>query len=290
MNLRQSALIGILAIMIDAPLTSAKAWALEPETGLHWEGNSSVFHGEPLLQFAQVGYGKEPQTMQVSPTQVQPVPRLQPTQPQLPSGQVSVSNEFLILQGVQRLEEKLINLDAILKALNAKLDAINAKTDGVIQKQQQAASQLDTHHSRSATLPANLRWAPVLDNTAVLDRETGLVWSLTVSSLGETWYSARSTCQINNTGGRKGWRLPSLHELTSLIDTTVQGPGSKLPVGSPFNRRPIDYWSGTISLDDPTRAWTVNFGTGVSKDTMQRGDLGIAGTWCVHGPDNAAVY
>jgi hypothetical protein len=289
MTLLQSALISILAIMITCPPTSARAWASELETGLRWEENPSVSHVEPLLQFAQV-YGKDPQTMKPRPTQVQPVPRVQNPQPQLPSDQVPLSNEFLTLQGVQRLEEKLANLDAILKALNAKLDTLNAKVDGVIQQQQQAVGQLNIHHARSTKLPANLRWESVMDNTAVLDRETGLVWERGASSSGEFWYQARSTCEVTNKGGRGGWRLPSLHELTSLLDKTVQTPDRKLPVGHPFGILPIAYWSSTISLDDPSRAWTVDFSTGVSENNQQRGSLGRAGVWCVHAPLNASVY
>lgn len=286
MTLLQSAVISILAIMITCPPTSARAWASEPETGLRWEENPSVSHVEPLLQFAQVGYA---QATQVNPTQVQPVPRLQTPQ-QLPTPQASLSTEFQTLQGVQRLEEKLANLDAILKALNAKLDTLNAKVDGVIQQQQQAVSQLNIHHARSTKLPANLRWESVMDNTAVLDRETGLVWERGASSSGEFWYQARSTCEVTNKGGRGGWRLPSLHELTSLLDKTAQPPDRKLPVGHPFGILPIAYWSSTISLDDPSRAWTVDFSTGLSENNQQRGSLGRAGVWCVHAPLNASAY
>lgn len=231
MNLRQSALIGILAIMIDAPLTSAKAWALEPETGLHWEGNSSVSDGEPLLQFAQVGYGKEPQTTQVSPTQVQPVPRLQPTQPQLPSGQASVSNEFLILQGVQRLEEKMTLLDSLLKGLNSKADALN-------QSQQQLSGRLQVLESWHTYPAAAARWEIALDGNAVLDRETNLLWEKSPSAQQLNWNEARFHCRNVAVGTRLGWRLPSIQELLSLSHS---GPNFPFTGFSPAR-----FWSETL--------------------------------------------
>ena len=75
-------------------------------------------------------------------------------------------------------------------------------------------------------LPAATRFI-VLSNwssAAVLDRETGLVWekSPLSPSGGETgrrtWLSAQNRCNTLNLGNRKGWRLPTLQELASLID------------------------------------------------------------------------
>ena len=70
-----------------------------------------------------------------------------------------------------------------------------------------------------------------LDDDVVLDRETGLVWQRTVSAVSVDWFTAISYCYTTTAGGRKGWRLPAVEELASLVDSTQTNPS--LPVGHP---------------------------------------------------------
>jgi hypothetical protein len=67
------------------------------------------------------------------------------------------------------------------------------------------------------TLPANdtgdpcnsSRFTCVIGNVAVKDNETGLVWQRTTSGLPfVAWESAITSCVSQNTGNRRGWRLP----------------------------------------------------------------------------------
>src|SRR6184192_2356689 len=78
------------------------------------------------------------------------------------------------------------------------------------------------------TLPANdpggacpstsSRFTCVMGNAAVRDNETGLVWERSPETTLNTWSVARFTCAKKAVGGRKGWRLPSFAELSSLMD------------------------------------------------------------------------
>src|SRR2546427_3494690 len=73
------------------------------------------------------------------------------------------------------------------------------------------------------TLPAATRFI-VLSNfnsEAVLDRNTGLVWEKSPGTGPGPWSGARSFCIDKNVGSQKGWRLPSIPELSSLIDPSV---------------------------------------------------------------------
>jgi len=140
------------------------------------------------------------------------------------------------------------------------------------------------------TLPASTRWI-ILSNfnsQAVLDRNTGLVWERSPDETSQTWFDARDTCINKNVGGQKGWRLPSITELTSLIDPAVGIPGPALQTNHPFtNVQSSFYWSATTSAEDPTRAWDVFFRNGLVSPT---GKIRASLVWCVRGGMNADAY
>lgn len=133
------------------------------------------------------------------------------------------------------------------------------------------------------TLPAATRFI-VLSNfagAAVLDRDTGLVWERSPDTTGRTWPFAQYHCNDRNVGNRKGWRLPTIQELASLIDPTVPSPGPTLPAGHPFiNVLSNFYWSATSG--DPTFnvAWIVFFFNG-SVNLLSKVDENFV--WCVRG-------
>jgi hypothetical protein len=132
------------------------------------------------------------------------------------------------------------------------------------------------------------------NDQAVLDKETQLVWEQLPAKTLHDWNTARFQCTSRTTGGRKGWRLPSVHELNSLIDPSVSAPGPALPPGHPFANFPSSfYWSATTVAADPTlpdstaHAWAVHFGTGFVGTTSK----GVPnGAWCVRGGMNADQY
>ncbi len=82
---------------------------------------------------------------------------------------------------------------------------------------------------------------------AVLDKETQLVWQRTPASVEAGWSAARGACENLVVGGRRGWRLPTAHELTSLIDPAIQA-APRLPEGHPFSSVAATwYWTTTPS-------------------------------------------
>jgi Protein of unknown function (DUF1566) len=144
--------------------------------------------------------------------------------------------------------------------------------------------------SWSQKLPAATRFVVLTDwnSEAVLDRNTGLVWEKSPDMTRTTWDVARETCVNRSVGGQKGWRLPSVHELASLIDPSVAFPDPKLQAGHPFtNVQPANYWSATTTAGNLTSAWNLNFFNGfvfaLNKPISNH-------VWCVRGGNNADAY
>lgn len=100
--------------------------------------------------------------------------------------------------------------------------------------------------------PDNSRFAVHDPNTPgdnsddlVLDKETGLIWSRDANLLEDEQdaYGAVVGTRSLDLGDRMGWRLPSIEELSSLIDMSVAG-SPKLPAGHPFvNVQTDNYWT-----------------------------------------------
>ena len=128
-------------------------------------------------------------------------------------------------------------------------------------------------------LPAAERFQLVLDDAAVLDKETGLVWEKSPDTTTRTWTSAIAYAYAKNVGDRKGWRLPTVEELASLVDPTQSNPA--LPSGHPFtNVRSDYYWSATTSASSTSNAWVVGFGVGNVNNFNKSTTFYV---WCVRG-------
>ena len=139
----------------------------------------------------------------------------------------------------------------------------------------------------SQKLPAAKRFVLVLDGEAVLDKETGLVWERSVSAPSSNWYNAVLTCLNLEVGGRKGWHLPTIEQLASLVDTSVAG-SPKLPAGHPFTGFLSSYyWSATIDAFVIQYAWGVSFYNGL----VSRSDkTNVFSVWCVRGGQSYYSY
>jgi hypothetical protein len=121
-------------------------------------------------------------------------------------------------------------------------------------------------------------------NTAVRDNNTGLVWEQ-MPNMVTDWGSARYYCLNKLVGGTRGWRLPSVVELTSLIDPLLVAPYvpptvfSGVLVGT--------YWSSTSIMDGgSTSKYTLSFGDGMVGTTSK--STSTVNVWCVRGAMNEA--
>ena len=115
--------------------------------------------------------------------------------------------------------------------------------------------------------------APNLENYTdngdgtVIDNVTKLVWQKLTPPENYDQASALSYCAALRLAGYADWRLPSVVELVSLVDTGTYNPSidSTMFPGTPAVGF---YWSSTVYAGDPTNAWGVYFNNGYSDNNM----------------------
>ena len=118
------------------------------------------------------------------------------------------------------------------------------------------------------------------DGAAVFDKETGRVWEQSPSTSLFNWANAQEHCNTLKVGNRMGWRLPTLQELASLVDSSQSSPA--LPPGHPFNNVSEAYSATTCASCVDSRAWVVGFSGGGFVGTPElKSSSSFA--WCVRG-------
>lgn len=146
------------------------------------------------------------------------------------------------------------------------------------------------------------RFTCVMGGQAVLDNETGLVWDRDPGTNNFIWEGARPACLNKNVGGRRGWRLASIQELTSLVDMSFTDEhGLNFPQGHPFIVDSFVEFRGFLSATkdalDPTRDWNVNFSGGIVQsypilpgpgENHSAGNMTLI--WCVRGGGPLSEY
>jgi len=112
-----------------------------------------------------------------------------------------------------------------------------------------------------------------LGGEAVLDRETGLVWQrVNKPETSPSWYDARFTCDVANTGLRKGWRLPLVTELFSLLP---------FPAGHPFTITGTQFYTASRY----SSGVIIIAGSSASGEVFAppQGPTSSTNIWCVRG-------
>ena len=104
-----------------------------------------------------------------------------------------------------------------------------------------------------------------LSATTVLDLKTGLIWQRAVDPGSYNWVAALAYCEGLTLDSKSDWRLPSLHELESIVDDSTHDPAIDLVA---FPETPVDqFWSSSPFAPFPNSngyAWSVWFKDGSS--------------------------
>ena len=86
----------------------------------------------------------------------------------------------------------------------------------------------------------------------VLDTKTKLTWQQVVAPSAMTWAAAKSYCAgLSATLGGSGWRLPTMKELFTLVDTAVSS-GPRIDATYFPKATNVSLWSATPVAGSPS--------------------------------------
>lgn len=124
-----------------------------------------------------------------------------------------------------------------------------------------------------------LVWEKKSDDGGIHDKnDVSYTWSASGSTLPNgTAFAFVDTLNAGNFAGSRNWRLPTLDELETIVDTGGQRPGRPV-VPEAFDTNcvpgcsitqcsctePINHWTSTPSVTNSQQAWHVLFNTGQS--------------------------
>ena len=121
------------------------------------------------------------------------------------------------------------------------------------------------------------------DGSAVRDEETGLMWERAPVLGGFVWTSAIAECRNRVVSGRKGWHLPTVEQLGTMVDASggypafpTVHPFFNVDTPNPTNR----YWSSTTDAANLNKAHRLLLGSGIL-ESVDKGSGDRA--WCVRG-------
>lgn len=189
----------------------------------------------------------------------------------------TTSDEFGIKAQIVGIQEQLVQIESGVDKLGESVDEIASANRAIC----------DRPVSWNRKLPDNERFALALNGGAYCDLETGLIWMEEPSPSHASWKQAFSLCHLIEVDGRKGWNLPTVEQLSTLIDSKNVGSGPALPPGHPFKGVLDDvFWTSSLretSLVGRTRqVWLVDLGIGIPI-TRTSIKLSEARVWCVRG-------
>ncbi len=95
-------------------------------------------------------------------------------------------------------------------------------------------------------------------NGTITDNVTGLIWQKQDDATTRTWDAAGTYCSSNSAAlSGTGWRLPSLMELASIVDSSRTDPAINTTYF--LGMQSSYYWSSNTYANFADRAWCVDF-------------------------------
>jgi hypothetical protein len=92
----------------------------------------------------------------------------------------------------------------------------------------------------------------------IMDRVTGLMWQQATDPGLYDWQQALDYCSSLTLGCYDDWRLPTVRELSTLVDSAIPSPGPMINAEYFPDTMADTYWSSTIVSGGPADAWVLN--------------------------------
>jgi parallel beta-helix repeat protein len=132
----------------------------------------------------------------------------------------------------------------------------------------------------------------------VTDTFTGLMWQKESTETRMTWQNAIEYCENMSLSDYNDWRLPTMHELRSIVNYLKYNPAMDQDFFSGILS--AFYWSSTSNANDTGRAWGVNFFNGsdryYAKDSsyfvraVRGGQNRLFGHFVIGSPEQASKW
>lgn len=168
--------------------------------------------------------------------------------------------------------------------------------NGIVNKQYSTvAESADNSSAEASTTSTSTGILPPGDptnytdnkNGTITDNYTKLIWKKCPQGLSgnncqsggvtlRNWAKSRSECESLNFAGKTGWRLPTLKELESIVDTS----SNEIMINENFFKGTENpYWAYDYPADYKGNKFTVVFSNGT---VYLQGDGNVAAVRCVH--------
>jgi hypothetical protein len=112
--------------------------------------------------------------------------------------------------------------------------------------------------------PTQTRFRDNGDGT-IHDKCTNLVWQKGTSDTHPTFNDAATYCAGLTIGNLTGWRVPTIQELTTIVNYIHTNSSYAYPsfeFGNSLNPGFLYLWSSTQNVDITNRAWQIQFSNG----------------------------
>ena len=116
-------------------------------------------------------------------------------------------------------------------------------------------------YGQDAQYSPNLQSFTDLGNGIVRDNVTGLEWQSDTAPGVYLWDDAKTYCDNLTLGGYSDWRLPTIKELSTIVDWSRYNPAININYFP--DTQVYACWSSTVVIFNPSHAWVIDFSSGI---------------------------